>query len=40
MEKEQKNKEAEFDSLVFSKWDKINPSKGEAPALTANLPEW
>lgn len=34
MEGEQRNKEAEFDSLVFSKWDKINPSEGEAPALT------
>lgn len=34
MEREQKNKEAEFDSLVFAKWDKINPSEGEAPALT------
>lgn len=34
MEGEQKNKEAEFDFLVFSKRDKINPSEGEAPALT------
>lgn len=34
MEGEQKNKEDGFDSLVFAKWDKINPSEGEAPALT------
>lgn len=34
MEGEQKNKEAEFDSLVFGNWDKINPSEEEASALT------
>lgn len=34
MEGEQKNKEAKFYSLVLRKWDKINPSEGEAPAPT------
>lgn len=31
---EQKNKEAKFYSLVFRKWDKINPSEGSVLALT------
>ena len=34
MDGEQKNKEAKFYSLVFRKWDKINPSEGEARAST------